>query len=91
MSTLTFCDNVNLMSIKAFLIILVLSVVVTYGVAIIDDSINMGKNPTGLPFGFASFNFLGGSTDIAMLVLNIIFWFVVILIIWKVLKKIFGK
>lgn len=76
---------------KAFIVILILSLLVTYGVAFVDDSISPTKNPTGLPFGFASFNFLGGSTNGLMLILDIIFWFVIILSIWKILQKIILK
>ena len=76
------------MSKKVFVVILVLSVVVTYGAAFVDEIINPTKNPTGLPFGFASFNFLGGSNDSLMLFLDIAFWFVVIWGIWKLLQKV---
>ncbi|MEK7616658.1 MAG: hypothetical protein AAB414_01240 [Patescibacteria group bacterium] len=79
------------MSKKVFVIILILSVVVTYGVAFVDDIISPTKNPTGLPFAFASFNFLGGSTNGLMLILDIAFWFAVILGIWKALQKITSK
>ncbi|MBI3103918.1 hypothetical protein HYZ05_03175 [Candidatus Daviesbacteria bacterium] len=79
------------MSKKAFVVILVLSVVVTYGMAFVDDVINPTKNPTGLPFSFASFNFLGGSNDNLMLVLDITFWFVVIWGIWKAISYFSGR
>ncbi|KKQ28399.1 MAG: hypothetical protein UU14_C0031G0005 [Candidatus Roizmanbacteria bacterium GW2011_GWB1_40_7] len=76
---------------KSFVIILVLSVIATYGAAFVDDSINLAKNPTGLPFGFASFNFLGASNNNLMLTLDIIFWFIVIWVIWKALLRLFKK
>lgn len=79
------------MSKKVFVVTLILSVVVTYGVAFVDDVINTSKNPTGLPFGFASFNFLGGSNDNIMLLLDIAFWFVVIWVIWKVISYFSGR
>ena len=75
------------MSKKAFVVILVLSVVVTYAAAFVDEIINTSKNTTGLPFGFASFNFLGGSTNNLMLVLDIAFWFVILWLIWKFLFR----
>ena len=75
------------MSKKAFVVILILSVVVTYGAAFVDDIINSSKHTTGLPFGFASLNFLGGSTDGLMLIIDVAFWFMVIWVIWKVLQK----
>ena len=79
------------MSKKAFVVILILSVVVTYGAAFVDDIINSSKHTTGLPFGFASLNFLGGSTDGLMLILDITFWFVIIWIIWKAIARLFGR
>lgn len=77
---------------KAFAVILVLSVVVTYGAAFVEGL--MGGHFLaygGVPFKFASGSFLGGSTDNLMLVLDIAFWFVVIWIIWKALQKITVK
>jgi len=41
----------------------------------------------GLPFRFAS----GASTDGFLLILDITFWFIVLLGIWKVLSKGFKK
>lgn len=76
---------------KSFVVILVLSVIVTYGAAFVDDAINLSKNPTGLPFAFAYFNFLGGSNNNLTLVLDILFWFAIIWGIWKVLPKLFKK
>ncbi len=61
---------------------------VTYGAAFIDDVINISKHTTGFPFGFASFNFLGGSNDNLMLLLDTAFWFVIIWVIWKAFSKI---
>lgn len=74
---------------KSFVVILILSPIITYGVAILNDiiagSVVSGKG--GFPFTFAS----GSSTDGFMLTLNIVFWFIVIFIIWKLLQKIFKK
>lgn len=81
------------MSKKAFFVILGLSVVVTYGAAIIDD-LRRGSllgGAGGLPFRFASGSFLGGSTDTMMLILNIVFWFVVIWVIWRVISHLSGR
>ena len=79
------------MSIKSFAVILVLSVVVTYLAAFIDDLINISKNPTGLPFPFASFNFFGGSNNLTLLILDIIFWFVIIFIVWKLISRFLNR
>lgn len=75
------------MKAKSFIIILVLSVIVTYGVAFIDFSVNITKGSIGLPFGFSYFNFLGAETDMPILLLDIAFWFLVIWGIWKLLLK----
>lgn len=81
------------MSKKAFFLILVLSVVVTYGMAIIDalrrNSFLAGE--AGVPFRFSSSYFFGESTDYVMLILNIAFWFAVIWLIWKALQKVVSK
>lgn len=80
------------MSIKSFLIILVLSVVVTYGASIVIDLLKGGSviaGPGGFPFVFTS----GGgllstpTTNYPMLILDIVFWFVMIFIIWKLVFK----
>lgn len=76
---------------KSFVVIFVLSVIATYGAAFADEMINLTKNPTGLPFGFASFNFLGGSNNSLMLILDIAFWFAVIWGVWKILQKVSKK
>lgn len=81
------------MSKKELGVILVLSVVVTYVIAVIDalmrNSLLVGS--AGLPFKFAS-GYLGSSnTNDLMFILNIVFWFLVIFGIWKILQKIFAK
>lgn len=82
------------MSKKSFLIILVLSIPFTYLVAFLDDlrrnSLLMGKG--GLPFRFSSAGTLSsGSTDLLMLLIDIVFWFAVFLIIYKVLLKLIKR
>lgn len=79
------------MSKGSFFVILILSVITTYGTAIIDEMINLAKNPTGFPFGFANFNFLGGSNNNLMFLIDVAFWFIVIFVAWKLLPKIFKK
>ena len=78
------------MSKKSFVIILVLSVVVTYGVAVIDVLINgnilAGKS--GFPFRFGSTSLFGGSEiNYPIFILDIVFWFVVIFVGWKLISK----
>ncbi|MBU1031870.1 hypothetical protein KKE03_03045 [Patescibacteria group bacterium] len=77
------------MSKKSLAILLILSVVATYGAAFVeglagDHFLAYG----GIPFRFASGSFLGGSTDNLMLIIDIAFWFVVIWVIWSVLRKV---
>ncbi|MDP3733078.1 MAG: hypothetical protein Q8Q91_00910 [Candidatus Daviesbacteria bacterium] len=76
------------MSKKSLVVILILSVVVTYGAAYLDFVFNVTTGQVGLPFGFSRFNFFGAETDKTMLLLDIAFWFMVIWIIWKVILKV---
>lgn len=82
------------MSKKAYIIILVLSVMVTYGVAIVDalarNSLLSGE--AGFPLRFSSSSFFGSeNTDYFMLILDIVFWFFVIWIIWKGLQILLNR
>lgn len=82
------------MSKKAFVIVLVLSVVVTYGATFVEvllsGSVVSGKS--GFPFRFGSSSLFGGSSiDYPMLLVDIVFWFVVIWGIWKILQKLISK
>ena len=79
------------MSKKSFIIILVLSVVVTYGVAFIAFATGIYKLANGFPFSFTSFNFLGAETDLTMLILDIAFWSATIWVIWKAISYLFGR
>lgn len=73
---------------KSFIIILVLSLVVTYVVAFVEGLVRGHfLSYGGIPFKFASGSFLDGSTDNLTLILDIAFWFIVILVMWKVLQK----
>lgn len=76
---------------KSFIIILISSVVVTYGVAIVQFAIGKMGNGAGLPFGFSYFNFLGSETNQTMLFLDIAFWFIILLIGWKIILKIIKR
>lgn len=79
------------MSKKTFVIIGVLSVVVTYGLAILDFVINTSKNTVGIPFGFSTFNFFGAEMNSVNVSLNIIFWFIILFLIQQLINKLFGK
>jgi len=77
-----FCDNVLLMSKKSFFVILVLSVVITVGIPFIYFENN------GFPLQFTSFNLLGSETNYLNLIFDIVFWFVIIWGVWKLITKI---
>lgn len=83
-----------MMTKKSFFIILILSVVVTYIVEIAQSLFTNSSiaGSGGLPFAFTSSALFGSpSTDYLMLIIDILFWFIVILVIWKVLQKIISK
>lgn len=78
-------------SLKAFIVILILSLVVTYGASLMDSLLNstLLAGESGFPFKYSRSTLFGrGSIDGTMMLLNIAFWFVVIWGIWKVLQKV---
>ena len=76
------------MSKKAFVVILVLSVIVTYGLAITEAMVDTAANLVGIPFKFGSYTLFGtASTNYGTLFLNLSFWFAIILIAWTVIKR----
>lgn len=80
------------MSKKSFVVILIFSVIATYGVASLDLVFNVSKGRLiGLPFGFSSFNFFGSETESTMLLLDVVFWFLIIWGIWKLFKKVIDR
>lgn len=82
------------MSKKAFVVILVLSVVVTYGASLVDSLLNstLLAGESGFPFKYSRSTLFGrGSIDGTMMLLNIAFWFAVILGVWKILQKVTAK
>lgn len=89
------CDRVKLMGKKSVFILvvfLILGVVVTYGVAIVDAFINASASKSGLPLKFGSYSLFGGaSTDSGLLLLDIIFWSIVLWVIWKIFLKLLGR
>ena len=76
---------------KAFLVILVLSVVVTIGIPLVGFITTTYQIMSGRPFRFTGFSFLGSTTNYGTLLLDIAFWFVVIWGIWKVIQKVISK
>lgn len=79
------------MSKKAFVGILILSVVTTYGTALLDFAFNITTGKIGIPFGFSSVSLMGSSTDYTTFLVDIAFWFVIIWLIWEVLLKVLKK
>jgi len=80
------------MSKKAFVVILISSVVVTYGMAIMEALMNSSANQAGLPFKFGSYALFGtASTNYPFLLLDIVFWFVIIWGTWRLLQKVTAK
>jgi hypothetical protein len=83
------------MSKKSFIIILILSIVITYGLSIIFDLIegDLLYGEGGVPFSFTSAGgFLGESSiNYINLLLDIVFWFLVILMIKKVINRLSSK
>lgn len=81
---------------KAFVVILILSVVVTYLTQVVQvflgGSCSVFAGECGFPLSFSSSSFLGTpKIKPALFLLNVIFWFVIIWGIWKILKKVFKK
>lgn len=79
---------------KAFVVILILSVVTNYAAALIDALIrnSLLGGSAGLPFKFASGTLFGEAhTNYLTLFFNIIFWFVVIWIAWRLVKRLQKK
>lgn len=80
------------MSRKSLVVILILSLVVTYGAAFTDALVNTSASKAGLPFKFGSYVLFGTArTNYSFLLLDIAFWFIVIWGVWKILQKITAK
>lgn len=81
------------MSKKSLVIILILSVVVTYITAAVEVLFSglVVAGRSGVPFRFGSSSLFGGSSiDYPMLLLDIAFWFVILWLIWKAISYFFG-
>ena len=75
---------------KAFVVILILSVVMTYGASTVDSLLNntLLAGESGFPFKYSRGTLFGkGSIDGLMMLINIAFWFVIIWLIWKAISK----
>lgn len=79
---------------KSFVIIAILSFFTAIVADILDGVINntLIGGKSGFPFKDSlSLGFEGGTSYTNMFILNVLFWFVVILGIWKVLPKLFKR
>lgn len=77
---------------KSFVVILILSVVVTYGLGIIDALSNPSANKAGLPFKFGFYALFGTAyTNYSALISDIIFWFLIIWIARWIVRKVIKK
>ena len=82
------------MSKKSLFVILMLGIVLTYVSSILDAIFNetLLGGKSGFPFKYSSSTlFGGGSIDYGLMLLNIVFWFVVVWITWKLFYKVFKK
>ena len=82
------------MSIKSFIVILVLSVVVTWLTKEVSGILNfsLGGLNVGLPLGFYQCAFISScNINYLLLVIDILFWFVIIWAIWKIFVKFSSK
>lgn len=82
------------MSKKSLIVILVLSVMVTYGVSIAADlmkgSVLSGEG--GIPLKFTESSLFGGTAiNLIIFLIDVIFWFIVIWIVWRLLSKLTNK
>lgn len=86
-----FCDMVIIsgksMTKKSFVVILVLSALISIGIPLVGFTMGIYQIMSGWPLEFSQFNFLGSSTNYTNLFLDIIFWFIVIWGIWRLLRK----
>ena len=75
---------------KLFVVILILSIVATYVTTFIDALVNktLLGGEAGFPFKYSSSTLFGeGETNYLLMVLNIVFWFLVIWGVWKLIHK----
>lgn len=76
---------------KSFVVILILSAIVAIIGPVIAFGLGLGNISDGFPLKWSTFNFLGSNTDYGALLMDIVFWFVIIWGIWKVLQKLFKR
>ncbi|EKD90922.1 MAG: hypothetical protein ACD_30C00057G0006 [uncultured bacterium] len=80
------------MGIKSFLVILVLSVVVTYLLPYVNLFLPINADGFGFPIKYGTSSFFGGSSfDLFAFFIDVVFWFAVIWGVWKLLSKVFKR
>lgn len=72
---------------KSFVVIAILSVIVSIFLSVVAFAFGNYDLASGFPFKWSSFNFLGSNTDYGALLMDVVFWFIVIWGIWKILQK----
>jgi uncharacterized BrkB/YihY/UPF0761 family membrane protein len=75
------------MSKKSFIVILILSISTSILFSIIAFALGNSNLASGFPLMWSSFDLLGSNTDYLALLIDIVFWFIVIWGIWKVLQR----
>lgn len=76
---------------KSFVIILILSIIVAIVGPVIAFGLGLGNISDGFPLEWSHFSFMGSNTNYNALLIDILFWFIIIWIIWKILSKLFKK
>ena len=76
----------------SFFIILVLSVVVTYLLPYLNLFFPVSGGGFGFPIKYGTSSFFGGSSfEFALFLSDAVFWFLVILVIWKTIQKLLKR
>ncbi|MBF8250142.1 MAG: hypothetical protein HW400_743 [Candidatus Levybacteria bacterium] len=79
---------------KSFIIIAILSFITAHVADLVYEisTDTLLKGPSGFPFKDDTTTILGGgSFNYYAFTLNIIFWFIVITVVWKIFQKVFKK
>lgn len=77
--------------VRCFLIFL-LSVALTYVISIVESLANTSSFKVGFPFKYGSYNLFGeANMNYSLFLVDSIFWFGVLIIGWKLIKKVISK
>jgi len=67
-----------------FIVIFILSIVAAIGLPVLTFS-------NGFPLPWSRFSFLGSEENYTALMIDIVFWFIVILVGWKIIEKLWHQ